>query len=294
MTEIYSVDVDAWQPQLAIDVAERAIQVIEAGGVIFLPQLGFKVDPSEERFLSPRWLNGTRKNIGLDGDAVGGAAGSPAELSALASMISRFARSAATLIRAFFPRYAPYLERARTSFRPAAVVHRQESYRKDDSRLHVDAFPSRPNQGERILRVFTNIDPGGNDRVWRIGEPFEAMARRFLPAITRPLPGSSSLLQWLRITKTRRSEYDHIMLQLHDRAKADLAYQRDSPQREVHFPAGSTWLCFSDQLSHAAMSGQFMLEQTLHLPIAALYDRDSSPLAILERLRGRQLTASLR
>jgi hypothetical protein len=32
-----------------------------------------------------------------------------------------------------------------------------------------------------------------------------------------------------------------------------------------------------------------MLEQTIHLPVAALYDPARSPLAILERLTGRAL-----
>ena len=46
-----------------------------------------------------------------------------------------------------------------------------------------------------------------------------------------------------------------------------------------YFAPGTTWLCFSDQVMHAAVSGQFMLEQTIHLPVAALYDPARSPLA---------------
>ena len=60
-------------------------------------------------------------------------------------------------------------------------------------------------------------------------------------------------------------------------------------QQTVPFPAGSVWVCFSDQTSHAVMSGQYMLEQTLHLPAARQYNADSSPLAILSRLTGRTL-----
>jgi hypothetical protein len=43
---------------------------------------------------------------------------------------------------------------------------------------------------------------------------------------------------------------------------------------------------------HAAVSGQFMLEQTIRLPVSALYDPARSPLAILERLTGRALATS--
>jgi hypothetical protein len=57
----------------------------------------------------------------------------------------------------------------------------------------------------------------------------------------------------------------------------------------VRFAPGTTWLCFSDQVMHAAVSGQFMFEQTIHLPVSALYDPARSPLAILTRLTGRAL-----
>jgi hypothetical protein len=79
------------------------------------------------------------------------------------------------------------------------------------------------------------------------------------------------------------------MIQLHDGMKSDLDYQKTAPQQTVPFPAGSVWVCFSDQTSHAVMSGQYMLEQTLHLPAARQYNPDSSPLAILSRLTGRTL-----
>jgi hypothetical protein len=79
------------------------------------------------------------------------------------------------------------------------------------------------------------------------------------------------------------------MLQLHDRMKMDDRYQREAPQQRVEFPAGSTWVCFSDHTLHAAMGGQYMLEQTFHLPVSAQYDPSASPLGILTRLAGRPL-----
>jgi hypothetical protein len=136
--------------------------------------------------------------------------------------------------------------------------------------------------------VFSNVSPV-EDRVWRVGESFEAVARTFLPRIRPPLPGAHAVLALLRVTKGARSEYDHLMLGLHDRAKADVEYQKNCGQQVVRFGPGTTWLCFSDQLMHAAVSGQYMLEQTIHVPVSALYDPQSSPLAILERLCGRAL-----
>jgi hypothetical protein len=288
MSAVVTLDLDSWRPALADDAREHLSQRLEEGGVIRLPRVNFVLTESERRFLSPAWSNGRAKNISLDGGRLKGAAGTEGDRSELAAMIARFAASAAELVTALFPRYAPYVKRARTSFRPQRAVGRDVSWRKDDSRLHVDAFPSRPNRGERILRVFTNVNPA-EDRVWRVGEPFEAMARTFLPRISSPLPGAATVLAALRVTKGPRSAYDHLMLSLHDRAKADLAYQRDCAQETVHFTPGTTWLCFSDQVMHAAVSGQYMLEQTIHLPVSALYDPARAPLAILERLTGRAL-----
>ncbi len=91
------------------------------------------------------------------------------------------------------------------------------------------------------------------------------------------------------MTKGRRSEYDHLRLNLHDRAKEDLEYQRTCAQTVVAMAPGTTWLCFSDQVMHAAVSGQYMLEQTIHVPVSALYDHERAPLAILRRLTGRTL-----
>lgn len=275
----------AWTP----DENARAVAALESGGLVVLPGCAFEFRPDERRLLDPRWLDGSRKNIGLDGDDVSGSGAQGDDARALAAMIGRFAKSAASLVERMLPAYASHIRRARTSFRPAAAAGRAQSPRHDDTRLHVDAFPSRPSGGERILRVFCNVNPSGVDRVWRVGEPFAAMAARFLPAIRPMRPGEAAMLAALQVTKGRRSEYDHAMLRLHDLAKRDEGYQRDAPQREVRFAPGTTWLCFSDQVMHAAMSGQHMMEQTLHLPLAALRHPERSPLATLERLAGRPM-----
>ena len=288
MTDIVALDVASWRPELGPDAQDLAIRTLEGGGVLILPQLAFPLAADEQRFLSPRWSDGRAKNISFDNGKLKGARGSADDVAALSRMVARFAAEASGLVTALFPRYAPHVRRARTSFRPQPAVGRAVSWRKDDSRLHVDAFPSRPNHGERILRVFCNVSPG-EDRVWRVGESFEAVARRFLPGIRRQIPGEARWLSALHVTKGLRSPYDHLMLGLHDGAKADLAYQANCAQQVVRFAPGTTWLCFSDQLMHAAVSGQYMLEQTIDLPLAALYDRDRSPLAILERLSGREL-----
>ena len=138
--------------------------------------------------------------------------------------------------------------------------------------------------------MFANVNPHGEARVWRVGEPFGDVARQFVPRARAYSAWQAKVLNALGVTKSLRSEYDHLMLQIHDRMKADDAYQHDCPQLRFEFPPGSAWVCFSDQTVHAAMSGQYMMEQTFHLPAAKQYNPDASPLAILGRQAGHPIT----
>ena len=264
---------------------------LETGKVLYFPNLRFAIEGGETALLDPALADPKRKNISLEprGGALHGVAGDGVTQSAVRALVARYQAQARTLVDNLFREYRDALRPAPTSLRLMRVETRDTSWRKDDSRLHVDAFPSRPNRGERIMRVFTNINPHGEPRVWRVGEPFEQVARRFLPNIKPQWPGSAWLLNALHITKSPRSAYDHLMLNLHDGMKADLEYQKACPQETIPFPPGSTWICFSDQTSHAAMSGQYMLEQTFFLPVRAMVQPECAPLGILERLVGRAL-----
>ena len=129
----------------------------------------------------------------------------------------------------------------------------------------------------------------GLPRAWRVGEPFADLAARMAPRLRAPLPGSARLLRLLGVTKSLRTPYDHVMLQLHDLAKADLDYQRDAPQAAVDFAPGSTWVVFSDQVSHAVMRGQHMMEQTFFLAPGDQLVPGTAPLHVLERTLQRVL-----
>ena len=265
--------------------------VVEGGAVLSFPHLPFVLSDAERRFLDPRWADGKAKNISLrwPNGEMRGAAGDARDLAVLRAMIVRYTECSEAFALRLFPHYRGHLERGNTSFRPVDVAGRETSWRQDDTRLHVDAFPSNPMHGTRLLRVFCNVNPNGRPRRWRVGETFEEHAGRYLAHIARPLPGSAWLLEKTGITKRRRTEYDHLMLQLHDRAKADAAFQRESPQADVAFAPGTTWVVFSDQVPHAAMGGQHMMEQTFYLDAAHQQRPEASPRGTLERLLGRSL-----
>ena len=223
MTEIVSLPIEHWDEACSPQQQDTALRALEGGSVVLLPHLAFPLHETELRFLDPR-LADAGKNISLN-PANGALQGSRDSLEPLRGMVERYAKSSATLLQQLLPSYVPTIQTGRTSFRPVEVEGRTTSWRKDDTRLHVDSFPSSPTQGRRILRLFTNVHPENRPRTWRLGESFEGVARRYLPSLHRPVWGSSALLQALGITKSRRSAYDHFMLQLHDQMKADTAYQ---------------------------------------------------------------------
>jgi len=263
---------------------------LERDGLVVLPGEPFRLEADEIDLVSPRHSDGRAKNISLGpAGGVRGAAADPASERRLAGLMGRYRAWAEATITAMAPRYAASLRPGRASLRTREVADGADRPRKDDRRLHVDAFASQPTGGMRILRVFTNINPEGEPRIWRIGEPFEAYARRWASRLRGPWPGESWLLRRLGVTRGARTEYDTLMLGLHDAAKLDEAYQRDAPRREAAFPAGASWMVFTDSTVHAAIRGRFALEQTFYLPLAAMAAPEASPARILERITGRTL-----
>src|SRR5580700_865354 len=285
------LDIASWQGPFSPEIVAKAADALETGKLLYAPQLPFELSENERRFLSPDCLDGKSKNISFrpGSGALKGTHYQGPDRNQLLGMLQRYHNHAFDLLKALCPGYIYDLTPGFTSFRPAEIAVRTTSWRHDDTRLHVDAFPSRPMQGLRILRVFSNVNPK-MPRVWRVGEKFEQAAAAFLPEIKPPRPVVAAVLYWLRITKGRRTGYDHYMLGIHDRMKADQGYQSQVPQTQLAIPPGTTWACFTDSVSHAAMSGQFAFEQTFYLPVNFMKDPARSPLRVLERLTGRTLT----
>ncbi|HVV65911.1 MAG TPA: Kdo hydroxylase family protein [Rhizomicrobium sp.] len=290
MDRLLSIEASSWTGPFDEATRRNALACLEEGRVLLFPRLAFALREEERPLLDPSLSSGRAKNVSLDPSGkLKHEAGSQGERALLNAMMRRFAESAASLTTGLFPRYAGRLERARTSYRPVEIAGRRYSPLHDDTRLHVDAFPTRPMRGRRIMRLFSNIHPGSTPRVWNVGEPFADMARKILPQVKEP----PAVAAWLRAatlqTRGLRSRYDDLMLGLHDRAKLDLDYQHATPKIEIRFPPGATWLCFTDQVMHAALSGQFVLEQTFHLDVAAMAEPSHAPIRVLESMTGRAL-----
>lgn len=284
MDLLQTFDLTDWSAHQEAGADALAVQALERGGILFFPRLRFELGADEQRFLAPGWSSGGAKNVSYDSRSgtVRGTKASGADRAGLAALMERYARKTRELVIRMCPGYASALQAGRTSFRPVEIAGRASSVTRDDTRLHVDAFASQPVQGLRILRVFSNIDPLARPRVWETGEAFETLVPRFAARLPSQPPGSAWLLRRLGITKSRRTAYDHMMLHLHDAMKRDDSYQYGAPKTRIEFPAGSTWIVYTDRVSHAALSGQYLLEQTFYLPVAAMNEPRHAPLSVLE------------
>lgn len=290
MTAIHPISLATWNGTLPAAEQGVATDALEAGHVLFMPELRFELSEAERAYLNPA-LVGKSKNVSYDprSGKLGGLNVATMKLDDLRALMDRFATSARALLATLLPTYGDGLHQAKTSLRPVEVAGRTQSWRKDDTRLHVDSFPSQPSSGNRILRVFSNVNPDGRARVWKVGEPFEAVARKYWDKLRAPLPGERGLLAAILVTKAVRSRYDHYMLKLHDAMKLDPDYQARFATATHPFPAGSTWVCFTDQVSHAAISGAHQLEQTFWVDVRAMRNPNAAPLRVLESLAGRKL-----
>ncbi len=291
MKPLLELDLATWDGEIGQDTRELAIDALEGGRVVHFPRLAFPLLGSELALLDPAISDGKAKNVTwfadrrlLKGIAPG------ADGAGVTALLDRYAVTARRFVAALFPDYAGALAWGPTTLRPVEIAGRTPpSWRRDDTRLHTDAFPSRPTGGTRILRIFTNVDPAGTDRIWRVGGRFEDYAAPRAGALRPMLPGQPWLFAALGLTGGRRSAYDQLMLQLHDAMKSDPAYQRDGVAAEIAFHPGSSWMVFSDQVPHAAIAGRNALEQTFQLPVSTLRFPERAPLRVLERLRGERL-----
>ncbi len=276
-------------------------RALEEGNILFFPRTPFEVPAGDRAFLlTQRQVGaGYHKNIAYrpERDRVTGfvkqdAGGADRLRHVLRDYSRRVSGFAATLL----PTYARAWRLDFASFRPQEEAGRSLPPHARNDLLHVDAFPTRPSGGDRILRVFTNINPTA-DRVWLTGDTFERLAERFAVSSgllrrvqRRSLAGGlRRIARGVGLPVTVRSPYDSFMMGFHHFMKEHLECQQAAPRERLAFPAGSTWLVFTDMVSHAVLSGQYALEQTLIVAREALALPEKAPIAILERIAGAKL-----
>jgi 3-deoxy-D-manno-oct-2-ulosonic acid (Kdo) hydroxylase len=278
---------------------------LEAGQIVFFGSPPFELpEADQQRLLSLQPTNSAlHKNISYrpQQDLLRGySSDRPEEVQELHRIMRAYSTGVIKMLSRFLAPYAGKWILDFASFRPIQEEGRDLPLHKRNDLLHVDAFPSRPTNGGRILRVFTNLNPS-ESRVWLTGEPFDQLAPRYasdagLPQIAAPSPlrtlgrGVTSLKRAVGLRAVDRSPYDRFMLRFHDYLKEKQEFQENSGKARLEFPPLSTWLVFTDGVPHAALSGQFALEQTFIIPPEALIAPQKAPIRVLEALCGRALS----
>jgi hypothetical protein len=274
-------------------------QRLERGEVIFYPQCPFPVAEGDDRpFLLEQQLGRHHKNIGYDpqsGKLTGLLRHSSEQAGRLTGLLAEFSRSVTGWLSAALPRYAAGWQLDRVSYRPEEEAGRRLRRMARNDLLHVDAFPSRPTNGWRILRFFVNVNPS-EPRVWITAETFPALLKQFGQTVGLPSehPGLLSRLRdralgLFQPVRRRRSAYDAFMLRLHNFLKSSDDYQQNCLKRHWHFPPGSAWMVLTDTATHAALSGRYALEHSYFLAPHTLALPEESPAALLRRASGAEV-----
>jgi len=275
---------------------------LEAGDIIFFPQTPIEIPADDLSFLlGHQQVGGAyHKNIAyrpLEDRITGFGAQNSAIADRLRSIMGRYSQDVIRFLRGFL---APYQARWKVdyaSYRPEEEEGRDLALRKRNDLLHTDAFPTRPTHGDRILRFFNNINPQ-KSRNWITTETFDVLVEKMKTGKLNgqgavPLPSSMQMPGMKRalaagfgamIPSLKRSPYDEFMMRFHNYLKENATFQQNCPKQHWEFPPGSSWMVYTDMVSHAVLSGQFALEQTLIVSREAMVVPEKSPFGVLSRL----------
>lgn len=273
MTQLINVKPEDWA------LKEKALffcRELEKGNILFFFKMPFSMPSEEVEFLR------NQKTRDEEPDR-------------LRDILEDYSARATEFLSQLLPSYAARWKRGQTLFQTLPKRTR------DAEKLQVDAFAERPINGWRVLRFFTNIHPIEGKR-WITSKSFAELAEEFAGKAL-PFPKSCTFSLGQRLERKMkellasaglkgafRSPYDQFMLRLQRFLKQNEEFQASSPKACWDFPPGSCWALFTDQVSHAALSGWNALEQIFLIPNQAMLYPDQSPVGILERLTRGNMT----
>jgi 3-deoxy-D-manno-oct-2-ulosonic acid (Kdo) hydroxylase len=290
-----------------IERAKSFCKELENGNILYFPKCPFDFPKEEIQFLINQKQKKTkkRKNISYKPrfDKLSNAdVDSEQDFQKLHEIMKSFSYKCNDFLSKLLTPYASKWKIDYASFRPFQEKERKLRLRARNDLLHVDAFPSRPMFGNRILRFFININPE-QSRHWITSESFESLVEKYAGSKELPfaikdkksLKDSVKLAfkksaKTLGIPVTMRSSYDHFMLKMHNFLKENQTFQEGCNKDHWDFSPGSCWAVFTDIVTHAALEGQYALEQTFLLPADAQINPEKAPINILERICGWEMS----
>jgi hypothetical protein len=268
---------------------------LERGEILTFAPCPFALPTGDDlAFLLQQKLNSPHhKNISYNPanhSAAGFVSHSATQTERLQSLLAQFSSQAIDWLATQLPHYAQSWQPDRASLRTEEEATRKLRLTARNDLLHFDAFPSRPTRGQRILRLYVNINPT-DERVWMTSETFAKVLDQFGTQVGLPSTQRNTILRRMshglvnlfQPQASDRTDYDDFMLRLHHFLKLNDRFQERAPRRLWHFKPGTAWLLFSDAISHAELRGQFALEHSFFVAPETLALPNESPAALLER-----------
>jgi hypothetical protein len=310
MARLIKIEKEELQDFAHQNLKTKYCKELEDGNILFFPTCPFEFPKNELDFLLAQKQTGAknRKNIAYkpQADKITNFEKSSVEHEEyFRSIMRNFSNRSVQFLSMLLEPYQNSWHLDYASFRPFQEKGRPLRLRARNDLLHVDSFPTRPMHGNRILRFFININPI-ESRKWITTSPFEILAKQFGGSDQMPFPkGVDESILGTLLRKTKKwvnqsgipislaSPYDQFMLGLHNFLKENSDFQQNCPKDFWEFPPLSCWAVYTDLVSHAAISGQYALEQTIIIPKEALVQPEKAPVSILENLTGKKMTDPL-
>src|SRR5215472_5496175 len=217
----------AWDEDRARDICSR----LELGDIVLFSHPPVDLPARDRDVLLGRKQRGSayHKNIAYrpSEDRVTGLdAAERAEAAEWRRILRGYSQDAVAFLSRFLLPYAGQWKLDYTSFRAVEEQGRLARLHARNDLLHVDSFPTRPTNGARILRFFTNINAARN-RVWLTSQTFESFGPQFarmagVSGVFRN-PVSRGLRAFARALRLpgSRPPYDELMHRLQNAMKED-------------------------------------------------------------------------
>jgi hypothetical protein len=276
---------------------------LERGKIVYFPDCPIGLPDGEDldflRQEMPKRLN--LKNISYhpEADKVLGVRGERD----VAERVHRLLKEHSSRVQSFLKRVISTLARnwkvGTSSFRPMQEKGRNLSAHASNELVHIDAGAYGATHGDRIIRFFVNVNPT-EPRVWITKGAFPDLYRRYgqsagVSADNGTGSLDESMLDWLRTRTVNAlahlvpparlldsSPYDRAMRRFHNFMKDTPAFQSTSDgHEEFRFKPFSSWMVFTDMVSHACTSGQHAFVDTFVVPLENCRLKEMAPINIL-------------
>jgi len=290
---------DSASPQDVEDAMERAEVVFWQRCPVELPS---EDDLEFMRTGLPRELQVKNISYHPESDSIPRFEADPAVRDRIERILRTHGQRVEAFLRRATPDYVPGWTLGTTSFRSIEEQGRKLKPRSSNELVHIDAGAYGATNGARILRFFVNIHPT-RDRVWGTKGGFGALLGRHRELVEAAKGGRDRValdkgpldrLYSGMVTALSKvyplfqvidsSPYDRSMRRIHNYMKENPEF-RDSREgyQEIHFPPLSSWMVFTDGISHSVLSGQHALVTTVLIPLANARNPALAPFNVLAR-----------